>query len=398
MRTRRSLGMLALAAGLLACVFTPMNLGAPSAVPALPTAPPHSTATSEPTAVVPPGGFDPTSLADLYTRVNPGVVTVYIYTNLGPPHNGSVPTAQGTGFVIDTEGHIVTNQHVIEGADEIEVDFPAGLKTWATLVGKDPDSDLALLDVDVPQDMIVPLELGDSDSIHVGDMVVAIGNPFGLAGTMTLGVISAIGRTLDSERAAPGGDSFFTAADILQTDAALNPGNSGGPLLNLRGQVIGVNRAIIRTESFTVAGYAAGSGVGFAIPVNIVRRVVPALIESGHYDYPYLGIASLSDEAWTLKTLETLGLPADAVGAYVKCVTPGGPAERAGVVGAGPCNSAGLAAGGDLIIAVDGAPLRNFPDLLSYLIRNTTVGQEVTLTVLRQGEEVEAVLTIGARP
>jgi len=397
MRTRRSFGMLTLAGALLACVLTPMDLSATTEVPALPTAPPHSTATSIPTAVVPPEGFDPTSLAELYTRVNPGVVTVYIYTNLGPPHNGSVPTAQGTGFVIDAEGHIVTNQHVIEGADEIEVDFPAGLKTWATLVGTDPDSDLALLDVDVPKDIIVPLELGDSDSIHVGDMVVAIGNPFGLAGTMTLGVISAIGRTLDSERAAPGGDSFFTAADILQTDAALNPGNSGGPLLNLRGQVIGVNRAI-RTESFTVAGDAASSGVGFAIPINIVRRVVPALIESGHYDYPYLGITSLSDEAWTLKTLEALGLPADAVGAYVTCVTPGGPAEQAGVVGSGPCNSADLVAGGDLIIAVDGAALRNFPDLLSYLIRNTTVGQEVTLTVLRQGEEVEAVLTIGARP
>lgn len=397
MPTRRSLGMLGLAGALLACVLTPMNLAASSEALVLPTAPPHSTATPPPTAAVPSGGFDPTSLADLYTRVNPGVVTVYIYANLGPPHNGSVPTAQGAGFVIDPQGHIVTNQHVIEGADEIEVDFPAGLKTWATLVGTDPDSDLALLDVNVPEDIIVPLELGDSDGVHVGDMVVAIGNPFGLSGTMTLGVISAIGRTLDSERAAPGGDWFFTAADIIQTDAALNPGNSGGPLLNLRGQVIGVNRAI-RTETFTVSGDAASSGVGFAIPINIVRRVVPALIESGHYDYPYLGITSLRGDVWTLRTLETLGLPADAVGAYVTCVTPGGPAEKAGLVGSGPCNSAGLSAGGDLIIAVNGASIRDFPDLLSYLIRNTTVGQEVTLTVLRQGEEVEAVLTIAARP
>jgi 2-alkenal reductase len=388
--------ILTLSAALVACLFTPTG------APALPTAllaatlPPRPPATLPPTAALPAGGFDPTQLAELYARVNPGVVTVYIYADLGPPHNLSIPAAQGTGFVIDSDGHIITNQHVIDGATKIEVDFPAGLKTWATLLGTDPDSDLALLDVDVPAGVTVPLELGDSDSVHVGDFVVAIGNPFGLSGTMTMGVLSAIGRTLDSERAAPGGD-FFTAGGILQTDAALNPGNSGGPLLNLNGQVIGVNRAI-RTDTFTVAGDAANSGVGFAIPINIVRRVVPALIEHGHYAYPYLGITSLGDEAWTLTALETLGLPPDASGAYVTCVTPGGPADDAGVVGAGRCNATGLTPGGDLITAIDGSPVRTFSDLLSYLIANTEVGQDVILTVQRGGEAVEIRLTVGPRP
>jgi 2-alkenal reductase len=342
-----------------------------------------------------PGSFDPTTLAELYGRVNPGVVTIYIYG--GPPHDAGVPIGQGSGFVIDAEGHIITNRHVVEAGDDIEVDFPSGLKTWATLVGTDPDSDLALLEVDLPSGELVPLPLGDSDGVRVGDLVVAIGNPFGLTGTMTLGVVSAIGRTLDSERSAPGGEAFFTAGDILQTDAALNPGNSGGPLLNLRGEVIGVNRAI-RTESFTVSGDAASSGVGFAIPINIVRRVVPSLIEHGRYDYPYLGITSLSDEAWTLRTLEALGLPPDAEGAYVTCVTARGPADEAGVIGAGPCNGPELERGGDLIVAIDGSPVRNFAELLSYLIRKTEVGQDVALTVLRQGEEVELTLTIAARP
>ncbi|HET7009138.1 MAG TPA: trypsin-like peptidase domain-containing protein [Anaerolineales bacterium] len=383
-----------LAAATLACLTSPALLpSSPSS--SAPVAPTRTPASAEPVSTLPPGGFEATDLAELYTRVNPGVVTVYIYG--GPPHDSSVPIGQGSGFVIDGDGRIITNRHVVEGGDQIEVDFPSGLKTWAELIGTDPDSDLALLDVEVPADQLAPLTLGDSEQVRVGDLVVAIGNPFGLTGTMTLGVVSAIGRTLDSERAAPGGEAFFTAGDIIQTDAALNPGNSGGPLLNMRGEVIGVNRAIL-TESFTVSGDAASSGVGFAIPINIVRRVVPSLLDRGAHDYPYLGITSLSDEAWTLKTLEALGLPPDAVGAYVTCVTPRGPADEAGVIGAGPCNGPDIRAGGDLIIAIDGTPVRNFADLLSYLIRNTEVGQEVVLTVLRQGEEVDLTLTIAARP
>jgi S1-C subfamily serine protease len=340
---------------------------------------------------LPPEGF-----AAHYAALSPGVVAILTYSDVGAPHDGQIPTGQGTGFVIDTEGHILTNHHVIDGAKEIEVDFPQGMKAWAELLGKDPDSDLAVLKVDLPALQLVPLPLGDSDMVRVGDPVAAIGNPFGLAGTMTVGIVSALERTLDSERQAPGG-SAFSAGDIIQTDAAINPGNSGGPLLNQHGQVIGVNRAI-RTENFTVSGDAANSGVGFAIPVNIVKRVVPLLIQDGSYRYPYLGISSLSSERWTLPILEQLDLPPNASGAYVTCVTPGGPAEKAGLIGAGSCDSEGLSSGGDLLVAIDGQAIIDFNDLLSYLVEHTAVGQEVTVRVLRDGKEVDLPVTIGPRP
>jgi 2-alkenal reductase len=343
-----------------------------------------------------PALFSPGDLAALYHSASPGVVTILTYADVAPAHDAGLPISQGTGFVIDSLGHIVTNQHVVQDAEEIEVDFPSGDKAWATLLGTDPDSDLAVLRVDVPAESLIPLPLGDSGSVQVGETVAAIGNPFGLSGTMTVGIVSALGRTLDSERMAPGGQAF-TAGGIIQTDAAINPGNSGGPLLNLRGEVIGVNRAI-RTEVFTVSGDAANSGVGFAIPINIVKRVVPSLIARGSYDYPYIGISSLSSDRWNLKILEELGIPHDAVGAYVTCVTPGGPAEAAGLQGAGGCEDLGLQPGGDLVIAMDQKPVDDFNDLLSYLVSNTEVGQVITLTVLRDGKEVDLPLTIAARP
>jgi 2-alkenal reductase len=359
----------------------------PTAVVLPPTAPPAAT----------PVNVGLPDLADLYARVSPGVVTIWIYGGPNGPHDPSVPLAQGSGFVLDTDGHIVTNEHVVEGAQDIEVDFTNGRTAWAKLLGTDLDSDLALLQVDVPKEELSPLPLGDSDKVRVGDLVVAIGNPFGLTGTLTLGVISAIGRTLDSQRATPGGAGFYTAGDILQTDAALNPGNSGGPLLNLAGEVVGVNRAI-RTETFTIAGDAANSGVGFAIPSNIVRRVAPDIIANGSVAYPYLGITSLNEENWNLRTVEALGLPPTATGAYVTCVTPGGPAARAGVVGAGSCDAPGLQPGGDLIIAIDGSPVQTFSDLLAYLIKDTSVGQKISLTVMRNGQPVEVSVTLGPRP
>ncbi|MEE9216486.1 MAG: trypsin-like peptidase domain-containing protein [Anaerolineales bacterium] len=335
----------------------------------------------------------PDNLVELYNRVNPGVVTIYTFA---APHPDTIPLGQGSGFVIDTEGHIVTNQHVVEGAEEIEVDFPSGFKAWATLIGTDPDSDLAVLKVDAPPEELFPIPLGDSDQVMVGEFVVAIGNPFGLSGSMTVGVVSAIGRVLQSEREAPGGGSF-SAGDLIQTDAAINPGNSGGPLLNLRGQVIGVNRAIT-TESFTVSGNASNSGVGFAVPINIVRRVVPALIQSGDYDYPYLGITSLGDGSLNLRQLEVLELPSRTLGVYVTCVVRGGPAHRAGLQGAGACGSPDAAAGGDLIIAIDGETVVTFSDLIGYLVTDASVGELVTLTVIRDGETVDISLTLEPRP
>lgn len=336
-------------------------------------------------------------LPGLYANVNPGVVTIWAYADAGAPHDEMIPTGQGSGFVIDKQGHIATNQHVVEGANEIEVDLPTGIKAWATLLGTDPDSDLAVLKVEVPDDFLVPLPLGDSDLVSVGQFVVAIGNPFGLAGTMTVGIVSAIGRTLESERPAPGG-ARFSAGDLIQTDAAINPGNSGGPLLNLNGQVIGINRAI-QTEAFSVEGSAVNSGVGFAIPVNILRRVAPSLIENGKYDYPYLGISSLNESFWNLKTIEALGLESHASGAYITEVVRNGPADRAGLRG-GQTESTipGLFAGGDLIIAIDGYPVQHYDDLISYLFKNIEVGQVVNLTLLRDTGEVNLELTTGARP
>jgi 2-alkenal reductase len=355
------------------------------------------TLSGPPVPVTPAGLSEPAGgLVALYQRVDPGVVAIITFATVDAAQGISMPVGQGTGFVIDTEGHIVTNQHVVADAEEIEVDFPSGLRAWAEVLGTDLDSDLAVLKVDAPADQLVALPLGDSDQVQVGEMVIAIGNPFGLSGSMTSGIVSAIGRTLDSERAAPGGQPF-SSGDIIQTDAAINPGNSGGPLLNLRGEVIGVNRAI-RTESFTVSGDAASSGVGFAIPINIVKRVVPSLIENGRYDYPYLGISSLSQDTLNLNTLERLNLPPDTVGIYVTCVTPGGPADTAGVRGAGACEASGLRAGGDLIVAIDGRPLATFNDLISYLVSNTQVGQAIVVTVEREGERVDLTVTVGSRP
>ena len=391
-RSWRPLSVATLVVGLFACALPTgvVSPGAPVNAVSPTLAPPPTTSSA-------PVDTGLTNLSDLYERVSPGVVTIWIYGAQGGPHNPNVPFAQGSGFVIDRDGHIVTNQHVVDGAAAIEVDFTSGRKAWAELLGTDLDSDLALLRVDVPPEELTPLELGDSDGIRVGDLVVAIGNPFGLTGTMTLGVVSAIGRTLDSQRTTPGGNGFYSAGDILQTDAALNPGNSGGPLLNMAGEVIGVNRAI-RTEAFTVAGDAANSGVGFAVPINIVRRVAPSLIERGSYDYPYLGVTSLPDGAWNLRTVEELGLPANSTGAYVTCVTPGGPAAEAGVVGAGSCNGSGTEPGGDLITAINDEPIYTFSDLLSYLITETEVGEAIVLTVLRNGEAIDIRVTIGSRP
>ncbi|MBM3120950.1 MAG: PDZ domain-containing protein [Chloroflexi bacterium] len=392
-----SLSLAALLLAALACTITlPASVGeSPSVAPPGPPSVPTLSAVPAPATL---DGLSEAAgdLVALYQRIDPGVVAIITFATVDGAQDVRMPVGQGTGFVIDSEGHIVTNQHVVAGAEEIEIDFPSGLRAWAEVLGTDLDSDLAVLKVDVPADHLVPLPLGDSDQVQVGERVIAIGNPFGLSGSMTSGIVSAIGRTLDSERAAPGGQPF-SSGDIIQTDAAINPGNSGGPLLNLRGEVIGVNRAI-RTESFTVSGDAASSGIGFAIPINIIKRVVPSLIETGRYDYPYLGISSLSQDTLNLNTLERINLPPDTVGIYVTCVTAGGPADRAGLRGAGACNENGLRAGGDLIVAIDGRPLATFNDLISYLVSSTQVGQTIVVTVNREGERVDLTLTVGTRP
>ena len=323
-------------------------------------------------------------LPALYEAALPGVVAIRVFNDIG--------SGLGSGFVFDRDGHIVTNFHVVQGASEVEVDFSSGYKTYGTVIGTDKDSDLAVIKVNVPAEELHPLPLGDSDLLKVGQTVVAIGNPFGLNGTMTTGIISALGRTLDSMNNAPGG-GFFTAGDIIQTDAAINPGNSGGPLFNIKGEVIGINRAI-RTNSYSEEGEPVSSGIGFAVSINIVRRVIPGLIVNGRYDYPYIGISSLSN--LSLHNIEAIGLP-QYTGAYVTNVTPGSPADKAGLHGATE-NRDGVPVGGDLIIGIDGQEIKEFDDLLKYLINHKAPGDTVTLTVLRNGEELDIELTLDKRP
>lgn len=325
-------------------------------------------------------------LINLYERVNPGVVSIQTLSITG----GGL----GSGLVYDKEGHVITNYHVVEDATELEVDFPSGYKARGTVIGRDIDSDLAVIKVEVPEEFLFPLQLGNSDDLRIGQTVVAIGNPFNLSGSMTLGIVSAKGRTLESFRQASTG-GFFSAGDLIQTDASINPGNSGGPLLNLNGEVVGINRAI-RTEQSNENGEPINSGIGFAISSNIVARVVPFLIRDGNYDYPYVGITSQED--LTLMEREALGIE-KMTGAYILAVSEGSPAAEAGLIGGSTITRInGLLAGGDLIVAVDNRPVRLFSDFLSYIMANKSPGDEIVLTIIRAGEEMEVPLILDKRP
>lgn len=387
--------ILTLATVMLACSFSPTTL-----FPAKATATPKVVATvavpSQPNPPAPARVISgaPLSMSqldailpDLYDQINPGVVSIVVAGDQG----GSL----GSGFVFDTLGNIVTNYHVVEGAKDLEVDFASGLKVRATIASTDPDSDLAVIKVDAPAAELKPLKLGDSDQVRVGQQVIAMGNPFGLSGTMTMGIISAKGRTLDSMRQSQGG-GFFSSGDIIQTDASINPGNSGGPLINLQGEVIGINRAI-RTTGTTATGDPVNSGIGFAVPINIVKRVAPVLISGKKYDYPYLGLSFRSN--MSLLDFEALGIK-QTYGAYVVDVTAGGPGEKAGIRAAKRTagDTSGLGTGGDLVIGVDGRPVLVFGDMIGYILENKSPGDKVTLTILRDNETKEVVVTLGKRP
>lgn len=331
------------------------------------------------------GGQQDDLLVTLYERVNPGIVSIQVLSTEG----GS---GLGSGFVVDKEGHIVTNFHVVEGADTVEVDFPSGYKTLGEVIGTDLDSDIAVIKVDAPADQLFPVTLGNSDDIRIGQTVIAIGNPYGLSSTMTVGIVSAKGRTLESMRATDDG-RFFTAGDIIQTDASINPGNSGGPLLNLDGEVVGINRAI-RTSGTTDTGDPVNTGIGFAVSINILKRVLPTLMKGETYFYPYLGLTSQED--LSLMARQALGLKR-TTGAYVVSVVAGGPADQAGIRAGTRQTDLGIPAGGDLIIAVDGRPVRVFGDLLGYLMSNKSPGEEIVLTIVRDNKEMEVTITLGKR-
>jgi S1-C subfamily serine protease len=342
------------------------------------------TPTALPQAVIDEASAEDLLLINIYERVNPAVVNIEVLRAAAPGFGGGLfPEGEGSGFIIDTEGRIITNNHVVEGADEVQVTLHDGAIVRASVLGTDPYSDLAVIDIDLPPQVLDPVELGDSDGLRVGQRAVAIGNPFGLEGTLTTGVISALGRTLPAE-------TLFAIPEVIQTDAAINPGNSGGPLLNAGGLVIGVNTAIRTTTG-------GNTGVGFAVPVNLVKRVVPRLIAEGHYDHPQLGIRGLTI---TPVLVEAMDLPVDG-GVLVSEVTADSPAAKAGIRGGTREVSIRgdlVRQGGDIIVSIDGHETNQFEDLLSYIVMETEVGQEIAVSIIRDGEERVVKVVLGARP
>ena len=346
------------------------------------------------------------TLEEIYERVSPSVVNIQV-TVKAPASNfqlpedfpnpfgqmPSVPQFQhglGSGFIWDEQGHIVTNNHVIDNADQVTVTFSDGSSYPAEVVGKDPYSDLAVLKVEAPSDLLKPVALGDSSRLKVGQMAIAIGNPYGLEGTMTVGIISALGRALPVDLRVSN-SARYTIPDVIQTDAPINPGNSGGVLLNDLGQVIGVTFAIESSSG-------DNAGIGFAIPINIVQRIVPELIKSGSYQHPWLGI---SGTTLTSALAKEMNLKADQRGILIGKVTPGSPAEKAGLKGSQKqvqIDGIDTLVGGDVIVGVDGQPIKRFEDLVSYLFSNTSVGQTIQLEILRDGKTQTVEVALAARP
>ncbi len=329
-------------------------------------------------------------IIEVYEAVGMGVVNItnrsyaYDFFMRPVPQEGS-----GSGIVYDKEGHIITNYHVIEDADELFVTLPDETTVPASLVGSDPANDLAVLRVDVDPELLYPVPLGESNSLRVGQFVVAIGNPFGFERTLTVGVVSALGRVIESPD-----ESFI--GEIIQTDAAINPGNSGGPLLDLTGQVIGVNTAIFSPSQ-------ASAGIGFAVPVDTVRQVVPALIERGYFPHPWLGVLTV----WNLtperkQILEEAGMevPVDE-GLLIVEVAPRSPAAEAGLRGGQQRVRLGrwlLSIGGDILTAIDGQPVATDRDLIRYLDTKTLIGQTIQVTIWREGQQVTVPVILMERP
>jgi serine protease Do len=367
-------------------------------------------ATATPAVVAPEGSpgvmaaYEGT-LKQVYADVNPSVVNIQVvavataaqphpdvpgYSFPLDPQEPQLQRGVGSGFIWDNNGHIVTNYHVIEGANQVAVTFFDGTTVPAEVIGTDPESDLAVLLIEVATDLLRPLPLADSTLVQVGELAIAIGNPFGLAGTMTVGIVSATGRSLPVQTGTFGMPQY-TIPDIIQTDAPINPGNSGGVLVDEQGRLIGVTAAI---ES----PVRANAGIGFAIPTVIVERVVPSLIETGSFQHPWLGIQGntlIPDVA------EAMNLDPRQRGALVVDVVPGGPADQAGLRGSDrqiDLQGLPLSIGGDVIIGIDDRPVEDFGDLVTYLAREGAVGEAITLTIIRDGQQQTLDLTLTARP
>ncbi len=315
----------------------------------------------------------------IYETVSPSVVAITVAqeNNTDDGEQVFLPFSSGSGFVVDMQGHIVTNFHVIASADRIEVSMFDGTIAEADVIGIDPDSDLAVIQIDVPQERLIPVSFADSDELMVGQTVLALGNPFQNDWTLTSGIISALNRSIGSLT------PQFSIGGVIQTDAAINPGNSGGPLLNLSGQVIGVN-AQINSQT------RSNSGVGFAIPSNLVIRVMNELIESGSVDYSFMGITS-PQFGINLDIIAEYNLPNNLRGVPVQDVFSDTPAAEAGLR---PATEESL----DIITAIDGTPIANFDELIGYLGINTRPGDTVTLTIYRDGQSVDLEMTLTSRP
>lgn len=333
------------------------------------------------------------SLPDLFTKVKNSVVQV---SDTISTLNGE-GTRLGSGFIYDNEGHIITNYHVVQTNSrntQFDVTFSDGNSYTAQLIGSDPYSDLAVLKLqDSPTNKLVPLSVANSSGLRVGDTVIAIGNPFGLAGSMTTGIVSGLSRILPSGNEDPSTNTMplsFSIPNIIQTDAAINPGNSGGPLLNSRGDVIGINTAIYSNTGVY-------SGVGFAVPSDTIMKIVPSLIRTGTYQHPYLGVAGVDVSP---RIARQLGLK-DASGFLITGITSGGPADRYGLRPAqlGRSDSgAGVMTGGDIITKIDNQDVKKIDDVLTYLEAHSSVGDTVHLIINRNGAFKNLDVVLDARP
>ncbi len=321
----------------------------------------------------------------LYEQSSPSVVHITTRTRVWSFFRGvDVQAGSGSGFIFDAQGHIITNNHVVAGAEQVDVIFADGTSLPAIVVGSDAYNDLAVLRVEgAPTELIRPLPLGESHNLKVGMRVAAIGNPFGLDRTLTTGVISALGRTIEREDEAALGE-------MIQTDAAINPGNSGGPLLNLRGEVIGVNTSIRSPSGGSV-------GIGFAVPVDTLKRVAPELIRRGRYEHPWLGFNAYEI---TQELADFLKLPVNK-GLLIAQLQAGGPADLAGVRGASQrlrTNFGTLLVGGDILVALDDQPIQTRDDMTIYLENHKRVGDVVQMTLIREGAQIALEATLQARP
>lgn len=374
---------------------------APAAVPTIPPTPQTTAVPLPALEAVPtlaPDQLGPLEaqqqvLVELYRRVNPAVVSIdtaarHPEVEGAPTPDQELPYAQGSGFLFDDQGRIVTNNHVIEGGSGFQVRFADGTVLPATLIGADPGSDLAVLKVDQLPEGVAPLQLADSSEVAVGQTALAIGNPFGERNTLTTGVVSGLGRSLRGPVSSQGGR--FSITNVIQTDASINPGNSGGPLLNIRGEVIGVNTAIRSSTGVF-------EGIGYAVPANTVARVVPALIAAGRYEHPWMGVG-LRDVDPLLARHFDLG---SQQGVLITAVQQRSPAELAGLragTRSGDYGGVPIVYDGDIVLAINGQRVLSGDELVGYLEEHTAVGETVALTVLRDGAQQEIAVTLGKRP